>query len=158
MTVRKSPNPTPSIPSKAVNIFERDRKAEEALSPRYDNLNQLLTAVEQTIKALKPPHNVWVSYNEVCYDESHNLRSWQVLGIAKYLNKWRLCHGQDDDENHGGVPDAKPLVECPQHVRVEAAKYARKLYEEVIKKKEEYVPKVDDAIMELRDFLQDVNP
>src|SRR5262249_15878994 len=130
---------------------ERDRQAEQALSTRYDALNQLLTEAEQRLKSLKPLHPVWVDYDHDSGDGQPD--RWEILGLVKYQSKWRLCHAYDNELNDdGSVYELKPIVECPVEIRVRAAKVVRRLHEEIVKSKEAYIPQVDEAIKELTDL------
>ena len=134
------------IPIQQPTLEERNKRAELVLAMRYDALNQQFTQVEQLLKSLKPPHDVWVTYDIGGYEGNSH---WQLLGMAKHQNKWRLCHAYDHE--YEDRSDSAPIVECPIEVRIEAAKFVRQLREEIVKAKEDYVPKVDEAIKELAD-------
>lgn len=138
----------PPLPSSPPTLEERNKQAEKELATRYDALNQLFTQVEQALKALKPPHPVWYAYDRVPVEQG--LERWQVLGLLRYQDKWRLCHAYDSDIDF--MDDIKPIVECPIDVRIRAAKEVRHLQEKIVKSKEEYIPKVDEAIKELIDL------
>jgi hypothetical protein len=120
---------------------------------RYDVLNQLFVEAEQQLKALKPPHPVWVDY-------SHEFRDgqptwWELLGLSKHQGKWRLCHAYDHEINDDGIlTELKPVVECPLDVRVRAAKVVQLLKEQIVKSKEDYIRQVDDAIRLLTAFVK----
>jgi hypothetical protein len=137
---------TTFVANQPPTLEQRNKQAEQALATRYDALNQHFTQAEQLLKSLKPPHNVWVYYN---HGGAEGMGHCESLGMAKYQNKWRLCHKYDyeDEENTAPVP----IVECPIEVRIQAAKIVRQLREEIVKAKEDYVPKVDEAIKELAD-------
>jgi hypothetical protein len=128
-------------------LAERDREAEQRLSTRYDALNQLFIEAEQRLKSLKPLHPVWVQYGHDPFG------AWEILGITKHQGKWRLCHAYDHEMNDDGpFREVKPIVECAIDIRICAARFVRRLNEEIVKSKEEYVPKVDEAIKDLTEF------
>jgi hypothetical protein len=128
-------------------LEQRNKQAEQALATRYDALNQHFAQAELLLKSLKPPHDVWVEYAH-SGDEGSG-RYWELLGIAKHQNKWRLCHAYDHDFEDRS--DSVPVVECPIEIRIRAAKLVRQLRERIVKAKEDFVPTVDEAIKELAD-------
>ena len=135
------------VPKQKPTLPERNQQVDLALATRYDALNQLFTEAEQIVKALRPLHSVWVDYgHDHCNGQPD---CWDLLGITKHQGKWRLCHAIDNDLNEYGPLEVKPIVECVVEVRVQAAKIVRQLREKIVKSKEQYVPKVDEAIKEL---------
>ncbi len=141
------PQPTPE---REPTLEDRDKQAELALVSRYDALNQLFTHVEQFLKSLKPPHDVWVYYDHE-YDGSMD-----VLGLAKHQDKWRLCHAFDHERNDDGPLSIQPVVECPVGIRIRASKQVRDLQAAIVRKKEEFIPLVDEAIQELTELCKEV--
>jgi len=145
-----------SVSSKGKNapLAERDRQASQMLSTRYEALNQLLSEAERHLRGLKPVHPVWVDYERV-YPPG-GVAYWEVLGISKYVDRWRLCHAYDNEMNEEGFLEIKPIVECPVEVRVRAANEVRRLHEAIIKSKEDYVPCVDKAIEDLTKMCEEI--
>ena len=77
------------------------------------------------------------------------------LGVQKINGKWRICHavycpfrGGPDYE-----PTWAPITDCSAEIRVRTAKYLPQLREAVVKSAETFIPKVDEAIDELRRAL-----
>jgi hypothetical protein len=136
------------------SLIERHVEADQALSIRYDALNQALNEAEQRLKALKPLHPVWVAYEHQQFEGEPGF--WELLGISKHQGKWRLCHGCDNDLNDYGPLQVQPIVECNVDVRVRAARVVRQLHEEIVKSKEAYIPFVDEAINELKEACEDI--
>src|SRR5262249_39771199 len=130
-------------------LAERDQQANQALTTRYDALNLLFVTAEQHLKALKALHPVWV-----CYAPNED-GSYEILGMTKHQEKWRLCHGYDHEQNDGPAIEVRPIMECPIDVRVRAAEVVRELKEKMVKSKEEYIPRVDEAIKQLTDFCNE---
>jgi hypothetical protein len=144
-------NGSAPVPKRKPTLAERDQKANQILSTRYDALNQLFTEVERHLKSLKPLHPVWVAFDLNQCDGQPD--RWELLGLTKHGDKWRLCHAYDHDQNVYGPLHEQPIVECPVEVRVRAAKVVRQLHEKIVKSKEEYIPLVDEAIKELTDLF-----
>lgn len=132
---------TPLLP-----LTERNEQITAALEQRYDALNQYLISAEGVLKGLKPPHAVWVWYGELD-------GQYQVLGMCKVADQWRLVHGTDHEGNSdGGIFDVKPLADCPIYTRVQACKQLTELHKKIIEAKEKYLPEVDAAIREVAQF------
>lgn len=128
-------------------LAERSEIASKKLAERFDALNQALTLAEKKLKELKPPHSVWVYYKAVCEDESRGgPSSYDVLGISKRDNQWRLVHGHDHDANDGGPFDVQALSECPVEIRVEATNELARLHTRIIEVKEQFIPQVEAAV------------
>ena len=137
-------------PISRITLEERDAIANLALEPQYDALNQLYNQIEGTFRGLKPIQPTWVHYNEIVSDDNTRV-DYELLGMAKYQGKVRLCHATDCDRNfEGDVYDLKPIVECPIAVRVAAVAHVRRLHERIVKSKEDFIPKVDAAVKELQ--------
>ncbi len=136
----------PSLP-------ERNQKADLVLATRYDALNQSFSEVERILKALKPVHAVWVDYNHSTQDGTQP-DQWELLGLEKFQTHWRLCHAVGNDFGDFGAENIKPIVECPIEQRVRAARMVNDLHEAIVKSKEDYVAKVDDAIKELQSLIE----
>ena len=152
---RRSLNGITPTPKNGLSLTERDEQANHALASRYDALNQLFTIAEQHLKSLKPLHPVWVSYDHNHCDGQPD--QWELLGMYQHQGKWRLCHAHDHELNDDGPPDdIKPVVECSVDVRVRAAKIVRELQEKIVKSKEEYIPRVDEAIKELTALCKEI--
>jgi hypothetical protein len=139
-------------------LTQREEAAQEALTVRYDALNQKFTEVELQLRELKPIYSVWVDYAH--WSAPNGPDFWELLGLTKHQGKWRLCHAEDDEMNanvEGEAPlNIKPLVECPIEIRVRAAAEVRKLHEAIVKSKESFIPLVDQAIQELTKICQEI--
>jgi hypothetical protein len=138
----------PPPPPINVTLDQRNQIAEIALSVKYDALNQLIAQAEKHLKDMKPPHDVWTTYDKY-FDEYVGFHTWHLIGLSKYQGAWRLCHAHDGDMNHDGLWSLQPLVECPIEVRLQSVKHISELQEKIVKAKEEYVPRVDEALKEL---------
>lgn len=137
-------------------LAARNEQASQALALRYDALNQELLEIEKRLKALAPPHSVWHDYNRVCVDDDCGHYRWEMLGLIKYNDKWRLVHAYDADHHDNGFEQIQPLTECPADVRVKAAHVVGELYRKIVASKEEYATRVDEAIKELRELRSEL--
>ena len=74
------------------------------------------------------------------------------LAYCRVKNQWRICVTTETDwlpgqpEDDTTLVDTKPVVECPVDVRLEMFDWFDKLYQEVVKTAEEYVPKIIKAV------------
>ncbi len=97
-----------------------------------------------------------VSYSYRSYDEDYCDPSTRInfcLGIQKIKGDWRICHAIDHPCDGDYDPQWTPITECSVEVRVQAAKYLPQLKEAVVKSAETFIPKVDEAIGELKKAL-----
>ena len=84
-------------------------------------------------------------------DESPQGEETVYLAYCRVKNQWRICV-TTETEWYVGDPDervsveTKPVVECPVDVRLEMFDWFDKLYHEVVKTAEEYVPKIIKAV------------
>ena len=131
-----------------VSLEERNKRAEQALAIRFDALNQLFSQAEQLLKALKPPHPVWHFFN--FNSEVEGMATCEMIGIAKHHDKWRICHAYDYEDSDGN-PEITPIIERPVDIRIGAAGEIRQLHEKIVEAKEQYIPKVEQAIMALNE-------
>ena len=79
------------------------------------------------------------------------------IGFRKHEGKWRLCFMKYYADYIGPQNSDpiiwKPIVECMVEDRVCAAPHIGLLREEIVKSKEDFVPKVEQAIYELEQAL-----
>jgi hypothetical protein len=141
-------------PVTTATLDERNMRATLELAARFDALNQQFAVAEAALKALKPVRSVYVHYNQEYADSG--ITYFEVLGLEKYQDRWRLvhCFGNDFDEDKPF--STKPLIECPVEIRVRASSQVRKLHAEIVAQKEKYIPAVDAAIQELSDFCNEI--
>ena len=138
-----------------MTLTERDRKVRQTLYPRYDELNALWLLAEEELTRFHIPRPVEVKYREYLDDPyDDNTVTYQCLGIQKVKGKWRICHATypaySDAELCGGWT---PITECSVETRLQAASHLPELREAVVKSAEDFVPKVDEAIDELKNAL-----
>jgi hypothetical protein len=139
-----APVPTKTQPG----TTHRSKLAAESLAERFDSLNAQFAAAEARLKALKPFEAAWINYDNF-HDEAKTTHC-HLLGLVKIDGAWRLVHAFDNERNPGAVPyDVTPIVECPVAIRVRAAKFVRALHAQIVEQKEQYGPKVDEAVAEL---------
>ena len=138
-------NDTSRINATTDDLTQRNEQITRLLDQRYDALNQHLANAESVLKNLRPPHPVWICYEEDYYCE--------MLGIAKIADTWRLAYGEShlDTEDIRGV---KPLSDCPVATRVEACRHLTELHNKIVEAKERYLPSIDAAIQEIERFCQ----
>lgn len=137
----------------ALNLSERATAAREALFHRYDELNALWTQAEEQLTKLHVPHGVECYYRD--WEEAGGqFSAYAHLGLQKLGGKWRICHGYSCDADPEQSIDWIPITDCAADVRVAAAPHVALLREAVVKSAEEFVPKVDAAIAELRKELR----
>ena len=140
-------------PAKAPTIEERNAQVSKKLAERYDALNQAIAAAEHKLKELKPPFPVWVEYNHV--KQPAGYEEFEVIGMAKVENQWRLVHGEDNDGHPYGEPAAiQPLTDCSLEVRLQAVIHLEELQERIVERKEQFIPRVEKAIKRVLDFCQ----
>jgi len=124
------------------------KEIDATLARRFDALNQAIALAEARLKAMRPPHDVWVSYR---------YEGWRTfsIGLAKVDGRWRLAHETRHDK---GGEEVKPLVEMPVAVRVEAVSGGslRVLQTRIVEAKEEFTPEVEAAIRAVEEFLNEV--
>ena len=148
---------TPHLNSREVkptqSLDERNKKAAESLSPRYDLLNQKWHEAEKKLKAMQSPRHVQIVYMEE--DSSSGFTILHCLGLVKHRGEWRLClSSHSNDEQQGPEVDWKPVIECAAEERVAAAPFILKLREEIVLSAEQFVAKVDDAVQKLTESLK----
>jgi len=138
-----------------MTLTERARKVRETLCASYDQLNALWLRAEEELTKLHIPRPVECEYREYLEDpHDDNTLTCQCLGIQKVKGKWRICHATypaySDAELCGGWT---PITECSVEIRVQAASHLPELREAVVKSAEDFVPKVGEAIDELKKAL-----
>ena len=142
------------------SLLTRDRLVNETLANRYDRLSQLWAEAEKKLKALKPPHPVWIEYGHELMDPpEHSPQSWKLLALTKFNGNWRICHATNDsmnDSGSGSVFDLHPLVECSAQIRIEAVKHIRELHLAIVRAKEEYIHQADEAVKELAQAVSEI--
>ena len=147
-----------------MTLDERNDKVNKALFKKYDEMNAVLEKHEKRLREMKSARDVPVVINSW---PDHNPQYGpvgeyqQFLGLIKYDGKWRLCYSNHYESYTGGHPDEdrsptwQPLVECSVEDRVYAAKHIGKLRDAIVKSKEEFLPKVEEAIADLEQSLTD---
>jgi hypothetical protein len=135
------------------DLLERNKRADEALTSRYDQLNSKFREIEAHFKSLKAPDAVWVAYGHQELD--NGMQYWALLGWAKFNGAWRLCHAYDDDWNQEGMHDVLPITDCTIHARLAAAAHIRELHQAIVNSKETLVPEVDQALEQLGAFCSE---
>jgi hypothetical protein len=130
---------------------QRNQHVNLRLATRFDALNKAFIEAEARLKSLRPIREVWVTYNEAEVDPRGAIE-WELLGISKLQNAWRLVHAFGCNWVDGAPADIKPIVDCPIELRVQAATQVARLYAEIIEDKERYLPLVTDAVKHLQDF------
>lgn len=112
---------------------------DEVLHSKYDGLNQIIVLVEDKLKAMKPPHDVWVDAG-----------GGFAVGIAKVNGSWRLAVSPAKD-----IAEMKPLKDMPIAIRVDlcSGNALNRLRDSITKAREDFVPEVEFAIQNLKDFL-----
>lgn len=137
-------------------LEERNKKAADCLSPRYNLLNAKWELAEKKLKAMQAPRHVWIVYHSEPGDPGKP-DEYQVndcLGLVRYRGEWRLCHASYIDSD-GTPTDWKPIIECSGEERVAAAGFVLKLREEVVCSAEKFVARVDRAIELLTEALNE---
>jgi hypothetical protein len=131
-------------------IEKRIRKTNEELAARYDALSLAYQEIEKQLRELKPVHGEWIEFNRQLHPNVGE--HWELVGFTKYNDTWRLCYGVDDmlNEEKGTGFDIKVLSECPVDVRVRVAPHIQTLFLAIVKAKQDYIPKVDEAIQHLK--------
>jgi hypothetical protein len=134
----------------------------EALDSRFKVLNKLWEDAEAELRQIPMPEDVVPKhFKSISLDPPNEPRGdslYYFLGFVKSKGGWRICVGAlyevssqpPDDDYHW-----KPITECSLDVRVECVPHIGKLYQEVLKKAEACVPKLDEAIDALRSTLND---
>jgi hypothetical protein len=139
-----------------MTLTDRAEKARETLFGRYDQLNALWLRAEEELTKFHIPRPV--SYPYLKYEEDYQNPLSEVnhcLGVQRIKGKWRVCHAFDYP--YRGYPEFEPtwtpITDCSVEIRVQAAKHIPQLREAVVKSAEGFIPKVDEAIKELRNAL-----
>lgn len=138
-------------------LDERNERARKALAARYDLLNQKWADAEKMLKSMQVPRSVWIEYDSEPVDPQRP-GEWQIcycLGLVKYRGDWRLCHGTYDT-SEGGPDNWKPVVDCSVEQRVAAAPHIGKLRERLVESAEKYISKVDRAVAEMTEALEQI--
>lgn len=73
------------------------------------------------------------------------------LGWHKVKGEWRVCLGRQAET---GGWDWKPILECPIEIRVEAVAHIRILEKELIRLRQEFLPRVREAVNSLREIVE----
>lgn len=152
----KSSGTDPQLASKKdPTLSQRNEAASKKLAERFDSLNQAIALAEQRIKQLKPARAVWVYYNPQSDDPLGGPPcSYELLGIDKVNNQWRLVHALDHDHTDDGPWGVQPLVECPIEIRVRAVSHLQDLRLRVVEANEKFIPEVENAIAEVLNFCE----
>jgi hypothetical protein len=134
---------------------EQEKKIIEALTGRYDELEQLWEKAEKDLKRFRVPHDIRHRYLTKYLGEDPEGPAFQFyLGFVKYGKGWRICHGCYFDEDRDGDIDWKPVIESTVDVRLETIPHFEELRKKVIEAAEKCVPKLDKAIAEFRTVLK----
>jgi hypothetical protein len=143
-----------SVPTKELTLSERNEQASKKLTERFDALNQAIALAEQRLKELKPVRPVWAHYNPTGeHDEPPY--AYDVIGMDKVNNQWRLVYAKDDDRNYDSGPwGIQPLTDCPVETRVRAVAELQKLHAKIIESKEKFIPEVEQAINAVLDYCK----
>jgi len=137
-------------------LAKRAEQARRVLFERYDQLNALWLEAEKQLSKFHIPCPVCYEY---ATDEEYSGQHYcpvigHCLGLQKVKGQWRICYGTyfypAPEEDSGW----KPITECSAEVRVSAASHLPRFRERVVESAEEFIPKVDKAITELKEALE----
>ena len=132
-------------------LAKRAEEARKALFERYDQLNALWLEAERQLSKFHIPR-------PVCYEYASDWEDGRpvighCLGVRKIKGKWRICCGSYCYFAPDESPDWEPITECSAEIRAGAASHLPKLREKVVESAEEFIPRVDKAIEELKEVL-----
>lgn len=137
-----------------MTLNERAQNAHDELFVRYDKLNALWLEAEEQLTQLHIPRPVECIYHDYEPDSRDpNFRIAECLGLQKIKGKWRICYGAYDLSSEPEPSDWTPITDCSASIRVEAAEHLPKLRKAVVESAEKFIPKVDSAIMQLAEAL-----
>lgn len=81
------------------------------------------------------------------------------LAYCKVKNQWRIAVVEETEifncppDFEGRSEESKPVTECPVDVRLEMLEWFDKLYTEVVKTTDRYVPKINGAVKKFEKVL-----
>lgn len=133
----------------------RARTASDELFSKYDRLNDLWNQVEVRLTKYHIPRPVDFTYASYFPDaeyEHHGVERHDMLGIQKVKGEWRICLGSSDDI-HPEEDNWTLVSECSALLRVQAAKHLSGLEEAIISDAEGFISIVEQAILEMSNFL-----
>jgi hypothetical protein len=142
--------------------FVARTKASKALrtktEERLDRLTEAWRETEKKLIADQEPRTVYHVYSVIEHGHPDDpfARECSCIGIAKFAGKWRVCLGQFNEGHHvyeGGPIKWRPVTDSTMEERVVAAKYVNTLEQKIHETGEEFLPKIDEAIGCLEDYL-----
>jgi hypothetical protein len=130
------------------------------MTQRLKKLTAVWDDAEKRLRKLHVPVEGHVCYKSE--DVFHNDRPehptgaqiHSYLGFVKFGSGWRICYCRNHDDFPEYDWEWKPVVDCTYDVRLEAFPHFEKLLAEVIKKAEECIPKLDNAIAAFRKIVE----
>lgn len=132
------------------------------ISTKYDQLNQLWSSAEESLRQFLVPYEV-----EYCYQSyvdtsevqhvANNLKTKECIGWARVGTQWRICVAAYLDyhsgEDSGPYIDWKPITESAIWYRQHMVKHFPKLKEKVIEAAKKNLRQLEEAIAELGSML-----
>lgn len=134
-----------------MTLTERAENARKTLFGRYDQLNALWLRAEEELTRLHIPRSVEFCYQT--YTNEDGSYDEEYLGVQKNKGTWKICHGCSDGSPVEVCSGWTPITDCSAETRVRAAKYLPQFREAVVNSAETFIPKVDEAISQLRSAL-----
>jgi len=132
-------------------LAKRNEVLRTETEKKLDQLTELWNSVECKILGMQPPRHI--SHTFSTEESGHGSTYYQLLGLQRYGNKWRLCYGTGDDFEPEEGFSWRPINDCSTEIRVMAANHINALMEEVVRSGKEYLPEIDKAIGKLKDIL-----
>jgi hypothetical protein len=131
-----------------MSIEDKNNELNEVASDRLKQLQVVIEEYEASLKKLLILRDVWHTYRTQDHEDEQGQYTGStdyMIGMTKVGGSWRLCHGIFDQWGPGHF-DSKPLVDTPIPLRFESVKHLEALRHEIVEKKKELIPEIEDAI------------
>ncbi|HTU26900.1 MAG TPA: hypothetical protein VMF30_15950, partial [Pirellulales bacterium] len=139
-----------------MGIEDKNKELNAVVSARLKKLQGAIEEYEASLRKLMIPRDVWHTYRSQDHEDDHGQccgSTEYMIGMSKVGGNWRLCHGVSEQWGPGYF-ESKPLVDTPIPFRLEGIKHLEELRHEIVEKKKELIPEIEDAIEGIQAALE----
>ena len=136
-------------------LLQRNKKTMQTVSPLFDELNKTWEEIEKFFRQQGILRDVLHGFGTL-EDERYGPQADLLIGIQKQRGEWRICYGTYYYNNPEDVTNWTPVTECSTEVRIELLDHVNDLFEKLVKRNEEFIPELEQAVAKSHSVLEDL--